>query len=139
MKKNRKGFTLVELIVCIAILAAISVAGTFGLMSTLKKNRIADYKNDLSEVMRAAYSYTGMKGIYTDGSVTIEILVTEGLLDTSLYKKTNALTCAIFNKDDNVYYTKNSNELKFYMQKTDGTKLYMNQIADDETIVTDCN
>jgi prepilin-type N-terminal cleavage/methylation domain-containing protein len=138
MKKNRKGFTLVELIVCIAILAAVSVAGTFGLMSTLKKNRISDYKNDLSEVMKAAYTYTGINGINESGAVKISVLINNGLLDSNIKNKVNAMTCNKFDENDEVKYIKSNNELKFYMEK-ESDKLYMNDISKDETIITDCN
>ena len=61
MKKNRKGFTLIELIVVIAIVAALGLAATFGLKNTLDKNKLNLQKNSLREVFTSAKTYIAVK------------------------------------------------------------------------------
>ena len=107
MKKNKKGFTLVELIICLAIVAALTLAATLGLQKVLKANKVSTYKNDLKEVADSARQYLVFKKIpdsSSENSIRLSSIVGAGLISDDFYKKTNGLLCSNFSSDTQIYY-----------------------------------
>lgn len=55
--KNKKGFTLIELMVVIAILGVLTTLMTGNFITSIKRSRDAQRKNDLSTIQRALEMY----------------------------------------------------------------------------------
>ena len=122
MKKNRKGFTLVELIVSIAIVAALGIAATLGMQRVMKNNTISGYKSDLKEVFNSAKTYLAIKEIrdYTSRKyITLGKIVEAGYLSDEIYTKINGLTCKKFASNTKVYYQTEDAMRKIYMVDKD--------------------
>lgn len=69
MKNNHLGFTLMELVISMAILAILSTAGVSNYVSSLKKGRDAQRKSDLGQLQRALELYSNdHQGQYPNGS-----------------------------------------------------------------------
>ena len=54
MKNNRKGFTLVELLAVIVILAILMVSAGAGVMSTMNNSKINTFKNEALQAVNSA-------------------------------------------------------------------------------------
>ncbi len=81
---NKKGFTLIEILVVIVLLAAVSVTvgvNMYGMQERQTKKEIKNYKETLE---KAACVYAEAKNITSDTEVTIETLIKEGLISKSL-------------------------------------------------------
>ncbi|UWD49344.1 prepilin-type N-terminal cleavage/methylation domain-containing protein [Clostridioides difficile] len=57
LRKNKKGFTLVELLVVIAIIGVLAVVAVPALFSNINKAKVASVESDYSSVKSAALSY----------------------------------------------------------------------------------
>ena len=68
MRKYKKGFTLIELVVVMAIIAILAAAGLSSYTSTQKKGRDARRKSDLTQVSRALEFYYNDHGVFPDTS-----------------------------------------------------------------------
>lgn len=93
---NNKGFTLIELIITVAITAALSI--TIGLSASMimKKSKLNKEINNLKDIMNAAsiFSELSDNGICTEGSncnVTISHLVNRGLVDKGIVNEYNPM------------------------------------------------
>ena len=95
---NKKGFTLIEILVVLVILVAITVAGTFGIQSIQKKSEEQALNELYSEILLAADVYLNENETFATDLLNKEVdekciriytLQNEGLLSTSL---TNPVT-----------------------------------------------
>ena len=95
---NKKGFTLIEILMVLVILVAITVAGTFGIQSIQKKSEEQALNELYSEILLAADVYLNENESFTidllnkevdEKCIRIYTLQNEGLLSTSL---TNPVT-----------------------------------------------
>ena len=95
---NKKGFTLIEILMVLVILVSITVAGTFGIQSIQKKSEEQALNELYSEILSAADVYLNENETFTTDILNKEVdekciriytLQNEGLLSTSL---TNPVT-----------------------------------------------
>lgn len=84
-KKNNKGFSLVELIVVIAIMAVLMVVLAPAMLRYVEKTRVQKDDSAVSEVANAAELALADETIYTaaDGAATITITVEDGKVITA--------------------------------------------------------
>ena len=95
---NKKGFTLIEILMVLVILVAITVAGTFGIQSIQKKSEEKSLEELYSQILSAADVYLNENETFATDLLNKEVdekciriytLQNEGLLSTSL---TNPVT-----------------------------------------------
>ena len=73
MKKNNKGFSLVELIVVVLIMGILAVALTPQVMKWVDKSRVAADKDTIQAVKTAAALAFTNENVYNKGTVTINL------------------------------------------------------------------
>ena len=89
---NRKGFTLIELIVVIAILGILALVAVPRFAQVQKNARIDADKATANQIVNAAKVYIADKNLNTDAlvrGVDIAKLVTAGLIDAAPKAQTN--------------------------------------------------
>ena len=114
MKDNKNGFTLVELILCIAIIAALGIIIGLNSNKLVNSSKINSYEQLYNEIFDAALVYSRLSDIEEDCSNSCNIrlnkLVEKGLLDKNVYDKNNPVYFneKKFQKEDVIYISKSA-------------------------------
>lgn len=93
--KNNSGFTLIEMLVAISVIAALSIALGVGASNVLKNSQKVDYAETYKELFKNANIYveysTTTCNLDTDltCNITLGELVNSGLLDRKYYTTPN--------------------------------------------------
>lgn len=98
MKNKKNGFTLVEMIVCIAIIAVLGVVIGLNADKLFAGSNISEYEDQMRELMESASIYaelsdTGLNCNYSC-DIRLENLVEKGLVDKNIYNDNNPLYAA---------------------------------------------
>ena len=108
MKKNNKGFTLVELIATIVLLSVILTVGSYSIKGIMEKSKEQDYEilvnniNDAAETYYQECNHSGSSDLITCSlsSVALNDLVTYGYLNNNgVDENKNKLVNPINNQD----------------------------------------
>ena len=119
---NNKGFTLIELIVVVAIIALLSLVLTPNVISLINKNKVNSYNDTIKSIEMAAASYVsdnryslGITCTNNEKYVSLQTLVKTGAL-TSI--PTNPCTNSDFVDTEEVKITYNCNtkEYSYYFK-----------------------
>ena len=81
---KNKGFTIVELLVTISLVAIISVAAGVGINEMFSRQRERNYEEYIKTITTAACTYAEVNNIWSNTSVTINELLEGGYLSKKL-------------------------------------------------------
>lgn len=119
--KNNKGFTLIEMLVVVAIILALSVSAGLSADFSLKKARKNEYKDLMWDVFKAADVYSELSDFATvctdinsGCEVPISDLINKGLLDENIQTK----QIPIYSFDKTF-----GDSTKLYVRKVNGVKI----------------
>lgn len=106
---NNKGFTLIEILVVIALIASLGVIVTINLTKTLNDNEENNCNSFIKDVEDAACVYVGTHKEECTSSgcfISLDKIIKEGLINTEI----DACTKEEINKNDTVEVTFNDGE-----------------------------
>ena len=138
--KNNKGFTLLEMLVVIAIIAALGVTAGLSADVSMKKSEKNEYKDTLQELFNAASVYVELSSfscnLNTDAGcdVSIQSLILKGLIDKNILDKYNP----IYGKDVKYTSSTNLNVKKKYGIKTVQLKCDVSSASDNDCNKSQC-
>lgn len=150
LRKNKKGFTLVELLVVIAIIGVLAVVAVPALFSNINKAKVASVESDYSSVKSAALSYYSdtnkmpANGPLSDLSTYMETLPDKADIggEYSLLSVGNKLVLQVGKTGSGATLTKSQSEKllsdlgkdKIYKEKSDLSVPLTNAGAKDEIL-----
>src|SRR3989339_1052951 len=80
MKRKESGFTMMELLIVVAVIMIISIVGVGNFLSGLRKGRDAQRKEGLSQIARALESYANDYGGYPESDNDGKIVGCDGVV-----------------------------------------------------------
>lgn len=103
MKKNKKGFTLIEILVCIAIIAVMGIAIGIGTNKLSQNTKNTNNEKLLKEILSAGNTYCQLRYyLCKDGDeILLGALIYAGVLDEKILNRVNPT------KKDNSKFNKN--------------------------------
>lgn len=122
MKKNRNGFTLIEMLVVITIVITLGI--TIGVsMNKLSQNtKNANNESIIKEILVAAQTYCKLSNSNCSDDIKLSTLISSGTLDENIFTKNNPA------KNGNVKFNEN-----------DTVKLFIDANTKEEDFVYTCN
>ena len=98
---NKKGFTLVELMATIGLLAIMSLVIGVNITSILKSTKQNEEEFNKEQIEKAACVYYSSEGLNKNGypNITVENLIDSGLLDETYRNANGKIT--VYVTDDN--------------------------------------
>lgn len=97
--KNR-GFTLIEILVTIALLAAITVTVGVSMSGMLSRQDDKDMENYALEIAKAACVYAETHDITTNSTIKIKDLISAGLLKKTLTNPNTGKSITEYGEDE---------------------------------------
>ena len=119
--KDKDGFTLIEMLVCIGIIATLGIAIGVSSVNMSKNSTIKRNKEYLREILEAAEVYSNMSSFscslttdFNDCSISLGTLISNGLLDNNITNIVNPLTNSNtkFNSYFKVYIAKKDYQIQ---------------------------
>lgn len=107
-KNNNSGFTLIELIVCLCIIAILGIVISVNYTSMMKNNEIKNSKEIVNRINDALRTCNRLSDSNKDCN-TLGGLIKTGLLDESVYEEINPITCNKYNASDS--FTLNNDKI----------------------------
>ena len=91
MKRNKNGFTLIEILVCIAIIAVMGIAIGIGTNKLSQNTKNTNNEKILKEILSAGNTYCQLGYYYcsNDDKITFDNLISAGVLDEKILDKVN--------------------------------------------------
>lgn len=134
--KNNKGFTLVEMLVVIVLVVALSASAGLSADFSLKQTRKRGYKDTYFDLFKAVDFYSELSSfscstISTGCEVEISDLIASGLIDNSILETINP----IYEKNE-VYF---NNTSKFTVTKKNGQKAIQFKCESSNLLSGDCS
>lgn len=131
--KKRKGFTLVEIMVCCAIIIALSCAAFFGLNQAQQTRKIAQMHSDMEAIATACLVY---ESLHVNGELpsTLDSLITTGLAASDSIDGTAHPNLLRLSRADNTTLTNPWGES--YTLNTSERTITTNIVASDGTTKT---
>ena len=131
--KNKSGFTLIEMLVCIGIIAALGVVVGLNANKIINNAREKDYKEIMKTLFEAASIYTELTDSRCNSDCLIELddLVNVGLLDNAYYNKKNPMYIdKNFASSDEikVYYNNGEKIIAIKCESNDGYTIRSNEL-----------
>lgn len=115
MKKN--GFTLIEILVVIVLLAAVSVTVGVSMNGISERNEEKEYNNYIEKIENAACLYAEVNNITSDTTVTIKRLLSESFLRNDLVNpKENKKITEYQDNIVNISYVNNEKKCEFLIK-----------------------
>lgn len=83
---KNKGFTLIEMIITIALMSIIGIVLSVSLMGVLKNQDEKDYQDFIKIIEESACAYTSLSRVDCDSGCTVtgSTLVSEGMIDEEI-------------------------------------------------------
>lgn len=132
--KNRNGFTLVELLVCIGIVASLAIIIGVNINKMTQTSKNKENVGLFERIKTSAITYSNLS-YYSGGNITIENLIEKGLLEDSISQTYNPLFAdqVVFNNGDyvEVSFVAGEKKLKFY-SNTGSCSLELDNIDSSE-------
>ncbi|MBE6149044.1 MAG: type II secretion system protein [Firmicutes bacterium] len=128
MKNKKNGFTLIEMLVCIGIIAALGVVIGLNATKVLGDAQKDDNKEVMQELFESAMLYSELSTSHCNFpaalscTVSLNNLISTGLLDETFVKKNNPLfENQKFSGTDSIIITKNASTKKKSAQFQSGS------------------
>jgi prepilin-type N-terminal cleavage/methylation domain-containing protein len=144
MRKNEKGFTLVELIVVIAIVAILAAVGIVGYTQFIQNARDTKAQSELDQVVNLLYADALVDGIRIEGNEIVDtggVKVVEAAAGKLTF--TSDLTDPLFKTLMNIYaedltgtFTLSENSLTFASGQGNGKVVVTTNLPEEGTEFT---
>lgn len=113
MKNKKNGFTLVEMLVCIGIIAALGVVIGLNASDVLKNTQNEDRKAIMDDLFDAAKIYVELSSSTCtksaegnfDCTIPLSLLISKGLIEDTIEKELNPMK-------KNAYFHKNNDKIR---------------------------
>ncbi len=139
MRKNEKGFTLVELIVVIAIVAILAAVGIIGYTQFISNARNTKAQSELDQLINVLYADSLVEGITVGDNLVVDV-PSQGkvVFVNNISQADFAALMAEYNADGVLKgeFTLSKDELKYVVDQGTGSAVVVYAPSDDDTTRT---